>query len=94
MESLPADSLEYKYFSQAIHDEDYRDTITHYLCGVSTEEIRSFEPNDSHYYYIEDLDVSITVLFPSVHIRDCDLMPLTPMGSISGLTPTADGDLF
>ncbi len=93
LEELDHQSPEYYYYGLAIYDENYWNTITHYLFGVSTEEIRNYEPKENQYYFFDDLQLSITLLTPSVHVRDSEDMPLTPMGTVSGMTPVAGNAL-
>ena len=81
-DDLIAGTEEYKYFTEALSDKEYRDKLDHFLFLVSTERIRHFVPGDEYDYVTNDQMYQISLVSESVHIRmnecsdgsDCDSM--------------------
>ncbi len=90
---LDKDSLEYKCFSEALQNAEYRDHLEHYLYGRTTSDIRHFVPDESDYYVTEDQLYIFTLLEESVHVRDAEDMPGSIMGIVSSLAPEASASL-
>ena len=57
-------------FAMAAMDDVYWERLRHHLFNLTTEEMASFEPDDSHVYYSNY--GYATFLGPSVHIRDTE----------------------
>ena len=93
IEQLDHDSPEYQYFSEAVNDVEYHDILEHYMFGKTTSYIRNFQLEDEHYYITDDQMYRLTLLDPSVHVRDSEAMPGSAMGVVSSMTPEAVSSL-
>ena len=89
LEMLDKESLEYKCFSEALHDDVYRDVLEHYMFGKTTDELRYYYPGEDEYYTTMDQEYYFTLLYPSVHVRDNEVSSEMPMGILSALAPNA-----
>lgn len=78
----------YEYLVEALSDKEYRETLQHYLWGISTGEISSFNPTEEYLYYTKDGKYAICLLTPSVHVRDSKVTA-GPMGEVIDLAPIA-----
>ena len=85
-------SIEYEYFTEALNNQEYRDTIDHYLFLVSTERITHFPSGEEYIYVSYDQRVEINLCQESVHIRMADYEDTgkyNPDPEVIGLAPLA-----
>ena len=82
--------------NEAVNDWNYWDRIRHYMYGLTTEEIRYFEPDDSYTYYYESDTWTghASFLGSSVHIRDTWEEQETTHDYITYLAPEATGTTY
>ena len=89
------DSLEYKYYTEAVDDAAYMDKISHYLYKLTTAEIEDYTITDDLYYTTKDGLYQFPLVGDSQRVRYCDdsAMSTTLQGTLTSLLPLADGTL-
>ena len=89
------DPYSYGYFKEALLDPDYRNKVQHYLCNLTTPEIRDFKVDEYFAYQSKDQRHMFTVLGDSVHIRaGDDTGGYDIYGLVVGMAPQAEGTTY
>ena len=95
-EDLTPDVDGYAYFYEALHDQTYRDKLSHFLFMISTDHMTSYEPDMDYYRYITyDQSVELCMVGSAVHkrsVNDGTVSPLNADPTVLSLGPTAPYD--
>lgn len=80
----------YDYYTEALNNEQYRESIEHYLFGVSTNTIKNYDPGNDYIYSSEDGLYEYSLVGPSVHLRASEITGWEPYDQVVQMAPTAN----
>lgn len=80
----------YDYYKEALNDEAYRDSIEHYLFGISTSAMKNYDPGNNYVYDSKDGLYEYSLVGPSVHLRASEITGWEPYDQVVSMAPTAN----
>ena len=80
----------YDYYTEALNNKEYRESIEHYLYSISTSEMKNYDPGENYMYYSEDGLYAYSLVGPSVHLRASEITGWEPYDQVVSMAPTAN----